>query len=67
VNRKWRAWVDENLRKKCNPDEILSILLENKIPVAEIKEAMGKSFPEGSPRLKDTPPVGTLGYVIKDL
>lgn len=50
----WPAWLQENLDRKCDPEQLLGILLKNGFTVDSIKEHMGTLFPAGSTLLKDT-------------
>ena len=45
----WTGWLNENLRRGCNPEELLDILLRNAFDVASIKSAMGTHYPMHSP------------------
>src|SRR4029078_877660 len=47
----WPAWLQENLERRCNPEQLLEILLRNGFSVASIRAHMGGSFPGASPLL----------------
>lgn len=49
----WPAWLQENLDRKCDPEQLLGILLRNSFHVDSIREHMGPLFPAHSPLLKD--------------
>ena len=49
LDTSWTQWLGENLRRGCNPEELLGILLKNEFDVRSIREAMGSHFPEQSP------------------
>jgi prolyl 4-hydroxylase len=50
----WPAWLKENLDRKCDPEQLLGILLKNGFGVDSIKDHMGTLFPAGSALLKGT-------------
>lgn len=41
----WQGWLTENLERKCDPFELVSILQKNGFALSTIKEHMGSSFP----------------------
>ncbi len=45
----WRNWVQENLERGCESEEIFRVLLENNFSPKEIRNAMGVEFPAHSP------------------
>lgn len=51
----WPEWVQENLARKCNSEEILGILLNNGFAIESIRPHMGPVFPANSPLLKELP------------
>jgi hypothetical protein len=61
MGKSWKEWTQENLDRKCDPEGIVRILLNNDFPVREIRSMMGGRFPEGSPlvgtgdRIRPTP------------
>jgi prolyl 4-hydroxylase len=59
----WKSWLKENIERKCDPEELLGILLQNEFTVASIEECMGEHFPSHSSFLFDTAaPPGELDY-----
>lgn len=42
----WLTWVTENIKRKCDPQGIVDILLKNNFSIAEIRQAMGEHFPQ---------------------
>ena len=53
----WQGWVKESIDRRCDPNEILSILLQNKFSIPAIRRAMGSYFPERSPHIAALPAV----------
>lgn len=51
----WPAWLQENLDRKCDPEQLLGILLRNGFSPASIKSHMGSLFPEKSSFLEGIP------------
>jgi prolyl 4-hydroxylase len=49
----WKGWLKENIERKCNPEELLGILLKNNFTQDSIEECMGDLFPADSPLLQD--------------
>jgi prolyl 4-hydroxylase len=49
LDASWTGWVNENLARGCNPEELLRILLDNAFDVRSIRQAMGEAFPDQSP------------------
>jgi prolyl 4-hydroxylase len=45
----WRAWLAENLRRGCDAEELMGILLKHEFSVASIRESMGVFYPVGAP------------------
>jgi prolyl 4-hydroxylase len=41
----WTAWLNENIQRQCNPEELLAILLRNAFDLASIRGAMGAHYP----------------------
>ncbi len=44
----WTAWMNENIRRQCNPEELLGILINNAFDLGSIRRAMGRHYPAGS-------------------
>jgi len=44
----WKRWLEENLERKCDSNELVSILLQNRFSLDSIREAMGEKFPAGA-------------------
>src|SRR5262245_10519090 len=44
----WRAWVKENIARRCDPEELVRILLRHEFSIESIREAMGQHFPAAS-------------------
>jgi prolyl 4-hydroxylase len=53
MDKRWRAWVDENIKRNCSMEDILRSLLAQKFLLEDIKKAMGSHFPASSPQLGD--------------
>jgi prolyl 4-hydroxylase len=51
----WPNWLQENLDRKCDPEQLLGILLKNGFSLDSIRQHMGLLFPANSPLVKDTP------------
>jgi hypothetical protein len=49
LDASWAGWLAENLRRGCNPEELLGILLSNAFDIRSIKSAMGAHYPVHSP------------------
>jgi prolyl 4-hydroxylase len=47
----WKSWLAENIKRQCDPDTLLGVLIENNFTLESIKANMGKHFPIYSPRL----------------
>jgi prolyl 4-hydroxylase len=45
----WIGWLNDNLRRGCDTEELLQILLKNSFDIRSIREAMGVFFPANSP------------------
>lgn len=56
----WPAWLKENIERKCDPEQLLAILLRNGFSVPSIRENMGPAFPKNSALLKNAPAVDYL-------
>jgi prolyl 4-hydroxylase len=41
----WKNWLDENIGRGCNSQELLDILLQHEFTLDQIKTAMGPAFP----------------------
>ncbi|MDE3015713.1 MAG: 2OG-Fe(II) oxygenase [Pseudomonadota bacterium] len=72
MDKSWLAWTEENLRRGCNPEEILGILLKNNFAPAVIRQAMGDQFPAHSALLqahapRQLPPPAPAGVDYKSL
>jgi len=51
----WPAWLNENLQRHCDPEELLAILLQHGFSPQSIRVHMGVSFPGASRLLGDGP------------
>ena len=51
----WPQWLQDNLARKCAPQELLDILLKNGFALESIRPHMGALFPVDSPLLKGLP------------
>jgi prolyl 4-hydroxylase len=49
LDASWAGWLAENLRRGCNPEELLGLLLSNAFDIRSIKSAMGAHYPVHSP------------------
>jgi prolyl 4-hydroxylase len=54
LDESWKGWLKENLDRKCNPEELLGILLKAEFSVDSIRECMGDKFPVHSDLLIGT-------------
>lgn len=45
LDASWRAWLADNLERRCDPVELATILLRNGFALPAIREAMGVEFP----------------------
>ncbi len=41
----WRGWLQENIARRCDPKDLLSILLAHRFSIESIRLAMGEHFP----------------------
>ena len=41
INQEWREWIDENIKRGCNPDEIYTILFNEGFNEKNIQSEMG--------------------------
>ena len=44
----WKAWLRENLARRCDPEELVAIALRQGFAIASIRDCMGAEFPESS-------------------
>ncbi len=49
LDESWTAWLAENIQRRCNPEELLDILLKNAFDLGSIRSAMGAHYPAQSP------------------
>jgi prolyl 4-hydroxylase len=49
LDASWRGWLDENLARGCNEEELLGRLLQNGFAIASIRDAMATRYPRHSP------------------
>ncbi len=49
LDASWSGWLHENIKRGCNTEELLGILLRNAFDIRSIRTAMGEHFPEHSP------------------
>src|SRR6185437_16877979 len=49
LDASWTAWLEENIRRGCNAEELLGILLANAFDIRSIRTTMGRHFPAQSP------------------
>lgn len=45
LDESWQSWLRENLERKCDPTELVSILQKSGFSLGSIKDHMGSSFP----------------------
>jgi len=48
LDAEWSGWLAENLQRRCNPEELLAILLKNAFDLESIRNAMGAHYPAQS-------------------
>jgi hypothetical protein len=46
MDKSWQNWVNENLQRQCDPEEVGNILLKNKFTPAQIRKMMGDKCPQ---------------------
>ena len=46
LDESWTTWLEENLERRCEPSELVSILLDNEFSLESIREQMGERFPD---------------------
>lgn len=56
MDERWYGWVQENLDRGANPEEILAVLLKEKFRLRDMRRSMGERFPAHSPMLGDLRP-----------
>ena len=49
LDASWKDWLQTNIDRKCDPEQLLTILLRNDFDIAHIRECMGAHFPAQSP------------------
>ena len=59
----WPKWLRENIERKCNPEQLLGILLKNGFSEDSIKQHMGVAFPANSPLLSSAKPPPAADYM----
>lgn len=59
----WPKWLRENLDRKCNPEQLLGILLRNGFSVPSIREHMGTLFPASSALLAEQAAEPLIDYL----
>lgn len=42
----WKSWLEENLARRCDPNQLVSILLQNHFSLDSIRKSMAEKFPE---------------------
>lgn len=47
MDNEWRAWLNENLGRSCNPTVLYDVMRTNGFSVKAIRELMGGAFPAG--------------------
>jgi prolyl 4-hydroxylase len=45
----WKAWLKENMDRRCDPRQLLAILLEQQFSIDSIRECMGPALTAGLP------------------
>lgn len=45
INAEWMKWIEENLRRGCDPVGMVEIMEKNGFPMEAIRQAMGMRFP----------------------
>lgn len=48
LDDEWKGWLQHNIDRRCDPEELLGILLKNNFSVTSIRESMGMHFPAQS-------------------
>lgn len=49
LDASWTGWLNENIQRGCNTEELLRILLQNAFDIRSIRAAMGVFYPANSP------------------
>ena len=49
LDASWKSWLAENLRRGCDTQELVDILLKNRFSLESIRSCMGVCFPSGGP------------------
>ena len=65
LDQKWQSWVDENIQRNCDPEEILAILLKNGFPLRSISKAMGDKYPRKPSNPANAQPQNTVRATFK--
>jgi len=53
LGHSWRTWVEENIDRGCDPQELLGILVKHGFSLNSIADAMGNEFPGGPGSLEE--------------
>ena len=56
VDRSWEQWVNENLTRGCDPQEMKEIMLKRGLPPAEIRRMLGEKYMDDATRPAATVP-----------
>lgn len=49
LDASWKDWLKTNIDRKCDPEQLLTILLRNDFALDDIRENMGAHYPAQSP------------------
>jgi prolyl 4-hydroxylase len=53
LDQSWKAWVEENSDRQCDPQELLGSLIKQGFSLDSIADAMGNKFPGGAGALAE--------------
>ena len=57
VDQEWKAWLDENLARRCDPAELYRTMRTHGFTVTTIQALMGDAYPTGIDSTEPPPPM----------
>ena len=57
VDQEWKAWLDENLARHCDPAQLYRTMRANGFAVTTIQQLMGDAYPTGIDSTEPPPPM----------